>query len=121
MVLAKPAAPAAPVQSLRAKDLKNSPCLMRPIVLREEDGQDGRPWVYWACEVAVLDRAGIVGDIHGGVRISWVRTMPQLEEAKGQWLACRPVETDAGVVLEALEGAALEVAERVAAEFDAGR
>jgi hypothetical protein len=106
------------VQQTRAKDLKNIPLLVRPVSLHEENGQDGKPWTYWRCEVAVLDRAGLVGEVHDEVRISWVRTMPQLEAAKGQWLACRPVEGEAGVTLEPLDGAALEVAERVAAELN---
>jgi hypothetical protein len=112
-----PGAPGDPVRNLRAKDLKNVPLLVKPGALREQNGQDDKPWIYRECEVVVLDRAGIV-ERSDNVRISWVRAMPQLEAAEGKSLACRPTDTGEGIVLNALEGDALRVAQRVVSELD---
>src|SRR5829696_5157013 len=111
-----PVAPREPVKNLRAKELKNTPCLIRPGQYYEKQGEDGKPWKYVECEVATLDRQGVVEQA-GNVRISWVRALPQLQAAKGTWIACRPYDTGEGIVLQALEGDAREVAERVLDEL----
>ena len=46
-----------------------------------------------------------------------MRCLPQLEAAKGEWLAVRPHDTGNGIVLVDLQGDALEVAERVLEEL----
>jgi hypothetical protein len=97
--------------------LRNTPILVKPGQRYERDGQDGKPWVYVECEVVTLDRQGIV-EHADGVRVSWVRVLPQLEGARDQWVAARPVDTGEGIVLEPLSGAARDVAERVADELD---
>jgi hypothetical protein len=111
-----PVAPPAESSGLRAKDLKNRSLLVRPGEYHEEDGRDGKPWKYFQAEVYVLDRSGIVE--HGdGVRISWARTLNQLGDAAGEWIAVRPVEDGNAVILEPLTGDDLAVAERVLDEL----
>jgi hypothetical protein len=118
MATIDPAAPGEPVHTLRAKDLRNTPILMKPGDRYEEDGSDGRPWIYHECEIITLDRQGIV-ERADNVRVSWVRTLPQLQAAKDTWIACRPFDTGEGVVLQPLEGESRRVAERVLAAIDA--
>jgi hypothetical protein len=117
-------APPPPPESsgLRAKDLKNRPCLVLPGDLKsEKSNRDENDWTFVECRVAVIDRSGIVerGD---NVRISWARAVPQLTdfaaEYPGEWMPCRPVEDGNAVILAELEGADLEVAERVLEELD---
>jgi hypothetical protein len=112
-------APPAESSGLRAKALKNLPCLVRPGERKEATGRDGEPWVYHSCDVVVLDSTGIK-ERGSDVRIAWVRTLNQLEDAVGNWIAVRPVEDGQSVILEPLEGADLAVAERVLDEIDDG-
>jgi hypothetical protein len=114
-----PLSPPPESSGLRAKDLKNLPCLVLPgeQLQEEKSAKDDKPWEFVECEVIVLDRSGIVQRADG-VRISWARAVPQLLDAKGQWLAVRPVEDGNAVVLEELTGADLEVAKRVLDELD---
>ena len=102
-------------QHLRGQDLKNRVCIIRPTVLDTVEGKDGKPWTFVACDVWILDRAGI--DIHDeGVRISWWKAVEQLKDNIGQLVACKPVEqADNSIELTPLTGEARAVAERVAA------
>jgi hypothetical protein len=97
---------------LRAKQIKNLPCLIRPGERKEATGRDGEPWIFHSCDVIVLDSTGIK-ERGSDVRIAWVRTLNQLADAVGEWIAVRPVEDGQSVILSPLEGADLEVAERV--------
>jgi hypothetical protein len=115
-----PRSPSPPPESsgLRAKDLRNQALLVRAGEYREEkSGRDDKPWCYYECDVILLDRAGKKQSA-SGVRISWSRTLAQLSEFVGEWMACRPVEDGNAVVLEPLTGPDLEVAERVLGELD---
>ena len=91
---------------LKANDLKNKVCLLRPVEIgewpakpeeRDESGnvtkkaQGPRP--YYECDVWVLDRAGIVEEA-SGVRISWWRAVEQLKDSLGQFVLAMPVEQD---------------------------
>ena len=68
--LAKLVPPGEEQTLLRAKDLKNVPLLLKPgQKYKKDDGADGKPWVYVECEVATLDRQGIV-EHADNVRIS---------------------------------------------------
>jgi len=92
--------------AMRAGDLLNKPCLIRPVSLGEwpakkaELDEEGNvlkraqgPSPYYECDVWVLDRAGVVE--HGtGVRISWVRVIPQLEDRMGLFVAATPRKLD---------------------------
>jgi hypothetical protein len=113
-----PVAPPPESSGLRAKNIKNLPCLIRPGEYKEEPkGKDDDPWCYWSCEVVIFDGSGIK-ERADGVRISWARTLNQLKDAAGNWIAVRPVEDGRSVILEPLTGADLAVAERVLDELD---
>jgi hypothetical protein len=115
--LAKLHPPADPNKNPRAKDLKNQPLLVKPgQKYKVDDGADGKPWTYVECAVVTLDRQGVV-EQYKDIRISWVRTLQQLEASKGQWLAVKPIDTGDGVVLVGLEGPELAIAERVVGEL----
>lgn len=104
--------------NLRAADLKNRVLLLRPTQHDTVEGKDGKPWEFVACDVWVLDRAGIVeqGD---GVRFSWWKAVAQLKDSIGRFVACKPVEQeDRSVELVPLTGEARSVAERVAKEVN---
>lgn len=104
-------------QNLRAADLKNRVLLLRPTEHDTVEGKDGKPWEFVACDVWVLDRAGIVETGHG-VRFSWWKAVAQLKDAIGRFVACKPVEQeDRSVELMPLPGDARAVAEKVAAEL----
>jgi hypothetical protein len=104
---------------MRAKDLRGHACLIQPVGSeKEETGRDGKPWSYFSCHVFRLDSDGIAEE-GKDVRVSWGRVMKQLRDANGGWLAVKPVDADNNaVVLEALTGSELEVAERVLADLD---
>lgn len=89
--------------SLRAKDLINKPLLIQPLSEDTVEGQDGKPWHFVECNVAVIGMGG-VEDHASGVRISWVRVLPQLtqrmNEKAGAWVAGIPkVQQDNSVIL----------------------
>lgn len=91
--------------SIRAKDLINKPLLIQPISEDRVEGQDGKPWHFVECNVAVIGMGG-VEDHASGVRISWVRVLPQLTqrmaEAPGAWVGGIPkVQQDNSVILTA--------------------
>lgn len=89
--------------SLRAKDLVNKALLLRPVKEDTVPGQDGKPWHFVECDVVVLGMGGIE-EHASGVRISWVRVIPQLADRIGQWVACRPkVQDDNSVALMAFD------------------
>jgi hypothetical protein len=118
MAKLKPVSPPADADGMRAKDLKNLACLIQPVKKgNDPKGRDGEPWDYWSCDVHVLGPDGIK-ESGTNVRISWGRSMNQLEDAAGNWIAVRPVEDGRAVILEPLEGADLAVAERVLDELD---
>jgi hypothetical protein len=108
--------PAPESTGLRAKDLRNKPCLIRPGELGELPGRDGQPWRFVTCRVLVLNEYGIE-ESADGVRISWARALPQLEAASGTWIAAKPVEDQRAVILEPLTGAERECAEATLAEL----
>jgi hypothetical protein len=109
--------PAGP-EPLRAKEIKNHSVILKPIKRGEAEGKDGTPWSFAECDVWLLDRSGVARH-ESGVRISWKRVLPQLEDRYGQYVLCRPKELDGGgVVLVGLEGEAREVAERVVSELN---
>lgn len=90
--------------SLRAKDLINKPLLLQPVAEERIEGQDGKPWHYVECHVVVIGMGGIE-DHASGVRISWVRVLPQLtqrmRENPGMWVAGIPkVQQDNSVILQ---------------------
>jgi hypothetical protein len=119
MVTAVDPGPAGP-EPLRAKELKNRAVILKPIARGEEKSKEpgDAPWVFAECDVWLLDRSGIERH-ETGVRISWKRVLPQLEDRYGQYVICRPKELDGGVVvLVGLEGDAREVAERVVSELN---
>lgn len=102
---------------LKASELKNRVLLLRPTEHDTVEGKDGKPWEFVACDVWVLDRAGIVEE-GTGVRFSWWKAIAQLKGAIGQFVACKPVEQDdRSVELLPLTGDARDVAERVAGEL----
>jgi hypothetical protein len=89
--------------SLRAKDLINKPLLIRPLSEQTVEGQDSKPWHFVECDIAVIGMGGIE-DHASGVRISWVRVLPQLTqrmtEKPGAWVGGIPkVQQDNSVVL----------------------
>lgn len=99
--------------SLRAKDLINKPLIVRPVAEREETGQDGKPWHYVECDVVVLGVGGIE-DHASGVRVSWVRVIPQLTDRLGAWVTGTPkVQQDNSVVLVPFGEKGREVARQV--------
>lgn len=88
---------------IRAKDLINKPLLIQPVREDRVEGQDGKPWHFVECNIAVIGMGG-VEDHAAGVRISWVRVVPQLtqrmNEAPGAWVGGIPkVQQDNSVVL----------------------
>lgn len=104
-------------EPLRATELKNRSCILKPTMRGKAEGRDGTEWNYVECDVWLLDGSGIERH-ETGVRISWKRAMPQLEGLFGQYVACKPKETEGGgVVLVGLEGAFKKVAERVVDEL----
>jgi hypothetical protein len=108
--------PGEPNKTPRAKDLKNVPMLLKPGQKYVIDGADEKKWTYVECDVVTLDRQGVVGQ-YEDVRFSWGRTLPQLEERKGQWLACKAIDTGEGIIFVGLEGRELETAVRVIGEI----
>jgi len=89
--------------SIRAKDLINKPLLIQPLSEETVEGQDGKPWHFVECNVAVIGMGG-VEDYASGVRISWVRVLPQLtqrmNENPGAWVGGIPkVQQDNSVIL----------------------
>jgi hypothetical protein len=89
--------------SLRAKDLINKPLLIQPLHEDTVAGQDEKPWHFVECNVAVIGMGG-VEDHASGVRISWVRVLPQLtdrlSEKPNAWIAGIPkVQQDNSVIL----------------------
>lgn len=104
---------------LRARDLKNTPLILKPVREGNEPGKDNKPWVYIECEVWTLDRQGVVAH-ETGIRFSWWRAVEQLKSQIGQYVACRPVEQDDNsIILTPLSGAAREVAEAALATLAA--
>ena len=104
-------------EPLRAKEIKNHSCVLKPTARGEAEGKDGVPWRYAECDVWMLDRSGVERH-ESGVRISWKRVLPQVEGKFGQYILCKPKELDGGgVVLVGLEGEAREVAKRVVDEL----
>lgn len=101
--------------SLRAKDLLNKPCLIRPnVVLHngkgKDDGGNDTTYTFVSCDVWVLDRAGIV-ESGTGVQVSWKRAMPQLTDRIGKFVAATPRrQDDNSVILEAFTEGGKEVA-----------
>jgi len=79
--------------SLRAKDLINKPCLIRPngveSAMGKDDAGNDKPYEFVSCDVWVLDRAGIV-ETGTNVQFSWKRAMPQLTDRLGQFVAATP-------------------------------
>jgi hypothetical protein len=128
--LEDPEAPPEPgAATLKAKDLKGHPLLIRPTGMGEwparpegvdENGQSRKargPQPYVECEIWTLDRMGIV-EHSTGVRVSWWRCVAQLQEKIGHLIAARPVEQDdRSVILERLSGPAKEAAEKAVAEL----
>lgn len=107
------------MERLRAQDLKNRVCIIRPQFEDTLEGKDGKPWNFVECDVWVLDRAGIEAEATG-VRISWWKAVAQLRGQFGGLVACRPVEQpDNSIELTPLVGDARAVAERVATELEA--
>jgi hypothetical protein len=105
-------------EPLRATELKNRPCILKPTGNGTAEGRDGSDWNFIEADVWLLDRSGVERH-ETGVRISWKRAMPQLVDRFGQFVACRPKETEGGgVVLAPLDGEARAVAERVVAELN---
>ncbi len=99
---------------MKAKDLLNKPCLIRPNKIAQAMGKDNdgnpQPYDYFPCDVWVLDRQGVV-EQGTGVRISWVRVMPQLADRIGQFVAATPRrQDDNSVVLQAFSEAGKEIA-----------
>lgn len=96
--------------SMRAKDLKNQPLILRPTKHDVTPGKDDKPWEFVEADVWVLDRSGVVAHA-SGVRFSWWKVREQLRTQIGQFVAGRPKEGDDNSVhLEALSGPAREVA-----------
>jgi hypothetical protein len=117
MAITEPGAPGP--EPLRAKELKNRSCIFKPTSRGKTEGRDGSDWTFVEADVWLLDRSGVERH-EPGVRISWKRTLPQLDGKFGQYVPCRPKELDGGgVVLVGLEGEAREVAERVVSELEA--
>jgi len=103
--------------TLRAKDLKNKPLLIRPTAIGTDIGKDGTEYEYVACEVWTLDRMGIE-DHSTDVRFTWWRVKPVLREKMGHLIAARPVQQDDNsVILERLTGPAREAAEKAVVEI----
>jgi hypothetical protein len=107
-------------EPMRAKEIKNSPCILKPIKIdTEEEGKDGA-WDYVLCAAWELDRSGVVRH-EPELRISWKRARPQLEDRIGKYVMCKPKELDSGgVILVDLDGEQLAVAERVVDELTSG-
>jgi hypothetical protein len=109
---------------LKAKDLINKPLIIRPLEVRHDgEGKDdaGNPkaYTYVKCDVWVLDRAGVV-EKGEGVRFSWVRVLPQLEDRVGQFVAGTPVvQDDNSRVLQPFTEGGKEIARKVIAEIKA--
>jgi hypothetical protein len=102
-------------ERMKAKDLKNTPLILRVVKIDTEPKGNKGPWEYAECEVWTLDRQGVVENATG-VRFAWWRALEQLRSQVGQFVACRPVEQDNNsIILAPLEGAAREVAEKVLA------
>ena len=109
-----PAEPGELRGQMRAKDLINKPLLIQPLVEDIVDGQDGKPWHYVECNVAVIGVGGIE-EHAAGVRISWVRVLPQLtarmHDQPGAWVGGTPkVQQDNSVILTALADKGRKVA-----------
>jgi hypothetical protein len=97
--------------------LKNRPCILRPTMRGKAESKDGSEWNYIECDVWLLDRSGVERH-EEDVRISWKRVMPQLDGKFGQYVLCRPKETEGGgVVLVGLDGEARKDAERIVDEL----
>jgi hypothetical protein len=116
-----PAPEAGKQQHMKAGDLKNKYCILRPTSTGQwepRDGKEGNPYV--ACEVWTLDRAGIL-EHDTSVWISWWKAIAQLKNYMGQLVACRPVEQeDRSIELTPLTGEARIMAEKVAGEIESG-
>ena len=103
--------------SLRAPDLKNRPCIFRPVSLGKYDDKDGKAGSpYVACDVWVLDRMGVETEA-SNVFISWGRVYPVLKDKLGHLIGARPVEDGTAIILKKLEGEARTVAEKVVVEL----
>lgn len=109
---------------LKAAELMNQVCLIHPTGVGSQPGtkpdSDGvtRPWEYVVCDVATLDRSGIVA-FSGGVRISWRRCRLALEGQIGRVIGGKFVQAEGSkaIVLQPLAGTAREVAATCAVEF----
>lgn len=102
-----PGEPGDAATSLKAKDLVGHPCIFVPYATGRWDDKEaetddagnvvkaaekGGPYV--ECHVVKLDRAGIVEE-SDGVRVSWYRVIPQLEDKIGRYIAAMPVQDQA--------------------------
>ncbi len=121
MTLAKPAPPpeATEGSSMRAKDLKNKPCIFHPTKEGEWPArEDMNGGAYVACDVWVLDRQGVVE--HGtNVKVSWWRCLDDLRAHMGGYLGGKPEQQDDNsVILAPLSDAAQKVGEQVVADLE---
>lgn len=121
MTFIDPPSPPEPGEaSLRAKDLKNKVCLIRPQEIGEWPAtEDKKAQPFVACDVWVLDRAGIVEE-GTNVRVGWWRAVEQLRPHLGQIMLGMPVEQDDRSVI--LVGTSKpewrELADRLIAEIE---
>ena len=106
--------------NLRAKDLINLPLLIRPYDTGSDVGkEDGKPYKFVIADVVVLGVGGI--EDHGsGVRFSWKRAIPQLEDRMGQWVGATPrAQEDKSVILVGFAEKGRDIARRVMPEVEA--
>ena len=114
--------------SLKARDLKNLPIILRPVRVAEEPGkrdpekpdEEPKPWKFVECDVWVLGAGGVEQE-GTGLRISWWRAYEQIKNAIGRFIPCRPVQQDdRSVILVPLKGDTRAAAERIVADVETG-
>jgi hypothetical protein len=79
-----------PGTGLRSKDLYNRTCLIRPVELRERQGEDGM-YQYWATDVVILNQAG-VEDHAREVHIGWSNMLEPMGRYVGTWRVVKAVQ-----------------------------
>ncbi len=106
---------------MKAKDLKNKPCIFRPTGTGEWPATaDKAASAFVSCDVWVLDRQGVV-EQGTGVRVGWWRAQEQLKSQMGQFVGAKPVEQeDNSIILTPLSEAARAVAAQVVEEIESG-
>lgn len=127
-----PGEPGEPTTYLKAKDLPGFACIFIPrttgewpakeeikddagVVTQKKQG----PQPYVECTVHTFDRAGLL-ESSEGVKVSWVRVYPQLEDKTNRYVAARPEkQDDNSIILTPLDEEHKAVARKIVEDLKA--